>query len=486
MITELRKKWRNTVNTFQADPIRYVYPESLEELVKAVQDAEADGLPIRPVGSGHSFSDIACGNGVMIDIKRLNRIFDTGEKCFSQPKNGNTYLELEAGIVIKDLYAELDKRKLSVVNMGGVYNQTAAGAIATGTHGTGLGLPAVSGMVRSMLLVASKGRKFRIEPANGISDPQKQQVLEKGVTLVQNDADFNAALVSLGCFGVIYSYVLEVLPEFYMRESKRLETWETVQDILKKGDIFKETRSFMIQLNPYVCNGHNWCLIIKHRISPVRYNWYGANKRNWRTIVGNHSAIFYFARWRLNHMPRITPKFLYNALKSQQDLVYIDKSQHVIYQAAEKLKKHAYDTEAAFDYSAGKLIDLVEKVIARLKEIQKEGNIYLQSPMGIRFVKKSAAFLTPEYDRFVFYIDAPVLKGSVGTEGLLDEMQELFIKEGGVFHWGKINNRLSSHLHIIKDRYPKLNDWISVMKKYNDKNLFNNSFTDRLNLTETP
>ncbi|MBK9731900.1 MAG: FAD-binding protein [Chitinophagaceae bacterium] len=485
MITEFRKTWKNTVSTFQADPIRYVYPESLEEIVAAVKDAESDRLPIRPVGSGHSFNDIACGNGVMIDIKKLNRILEKGDKSFVQPKNGNTFLEIEAGIIIQQLYAELEKRKLAIVNMGGVYHQTLAGAIATGTHGTGLGLPAVSGAVRSMVLVASNGRKFRIEPEGGISDPFKQHQMEPEITLVQNTTDFNAALVHLGCFGIIYSYVVEVLPEYFLRESKRLETWETVKDILKKGDIFRETRSFMILLNPYCYNERYWCIMIKHRISPNLYNWFGAKKRNLITRLGNHSFIFYYARWRLNRKPEITPKFLHNALKSQQDIVYIDKAQRVLYQAAEKIKKHAYDTEAAFEYSYAKFEDLIEKIMARLETIRKEGNIYLQSPMGIRFVKKSNALLTPESDRFVFYIDAPVLKGSVGTEGLLDEMQELFIREGGIFHWGKINNRLTSHLHTIREHYPKLDDWLRVMKKYNAENLFNNSFTDRLQLTET-
>ena len=155
MKVQFRKTWYNTVKKFHADPFRYIYPENIDDICDAVRKAEEEKLPIRAVGSGHSFNDIACGNGLMIDISKLNKILDEKPGCFSQPCTGNCYVEVEAGINIHDLYKQLDDRELSIINMGGIDNQTVAGAIATGTHGSGLGLPAVSGFVRSMVLVAS-------------------------------------------------------------------------------------------------------------------------------------------------------------------------------------------------------------------------------------------------------------------------------------------------------------------------------------------
>src|SRR4029078_13697741 len=155
MITKFRKTWYNSVKKFHASPLKYIYAESLEDIVQAVKQAEAENLQIRAVGSGHSFNDIACSNAVMVDICRLNKILDERPVCFTQPCTGNCYVEIEAGINIHDLYKQLDYRELSMINMGGIDNQTVAGAIATGTHGSGLGLPAVSGFVHSMVLVAS-------------------------------------------------------------------------------------------------------------------------------------------------------------------------------------------------------------------------------------------------------------------------------------------------------------------------------------------
>jgi hypothetical protein len=374
--------------------------------------------------------------------------------------------------------------------MGGIDNQTVAGAIATGTHGSGLGLPAVSGFVHSMVLVASGGRKFRIERTNGISNPQLQKQLEPDIELIQNDEDFYATLVNLGCFGIIYSYVLEVSPAFFVRESRRLESWTTIKYMLNKGDIFRDTRSFSLQINPYKTKykgiEDNWSIIVKHRVSPRQYNWLGSKKRNLKTIIGNNYIAFFLGRAYINLFPKRTPKFILSALKSQKDNVFIVKSQKAIYQGAERLKLHAYDCEVAFEFNFEKFVSVVEKIFKRLDEIKTEGHLYLQSPLGVRFVKPSRALLTAEHERFVFYIDTPMLNRSLGTDGLLDEMQDLLLGEGAALHWGKINNRLSSHPETIRKNYPRLNDWISVMKKYNTKNLFNNGFTDRLNLTETP
>jgi len=179
MITKFRKTWFNTIKKYHASPLRYIYAENLDDICKAILEAEKENLQIRAVASGHSFNDIACSNAVMVDISRLCKILDTRPQFFPQPFSGNCYVEIEAGIDIHHLYKELDGRGCSMINMGGIDNQTVAGAIATGTHGSGLGLTAVSGFVRSMVLVASGARKFRIEPTKGISDPEKQNNLNR-------------------------------------------------------------------------------------------------------------------------------------------------------------------------------------------------------------------------------------------------------------------------------------------------------------------
>jgi L-gulono-1,4-lactone dehydrogenase len=157
-----RKTWKNTIKHEKAQPVQFVTAETLAELSAIIIDARQNGFPVKAVGSGHSFNDIACSNGYMVDTSDMNKV----QPLPSFLKQTNKKLvQVEAGISIRHLNNELDKLDLSVVNLGGIDHQTIAGAIATATHGSGINLPAIHGMVRSMVLAAGDGGVYRIEPA---------------------------------------------------------------------------------------------------------------------------------------------------------------------------------------------------------------------------------------------------------------------------------------------------------------------------------
>ena len=82
---------------------------------------------VKVAGSGHSFTDIACTDGVMLDLSRMRRLLAV---------NGNE-VTVEAGITIRELGPALAERGLALENQGDVDAQTLAGAICTATHGTG-------------------------------------------------------------------------------------------------------------------------------------------------------------------------------------------------------------------------------------------------------------------------------------------------------------------------------------------------------------
>ena len=84
---------------------------------------------MKVAGSGHSFTDIACTDGVMIDMSAMRRVLAV---------DGNE-VTVEAGITLHDLGEELRSRGLAMENQGDVDPQTLAGAISTATHGTGAG-----------------------------------------------------------------------------------------------------------------------------------------------------------------------------------------------------------------------------------------------------------------------------------------------------------------------------------------------------------
>ena len=69
-----RGVWRNWAGNVAVRPARDVAPASVDELRAVVRQAAEDGLTVKPVGSGHSFSAAAATEGVLIRPDRITGI----------------------------------------------------------------------------------------------------------------------------------------------------------------------------------------------------------------------------------------------------------------------------------------------------------------------------------------------------------------------------------------------------------------------------
>src|SRR5689334_3837708 len=130
-------EWVNWSGSQRAAPRRFATPSSRHELAELV--ATAPG-PVRVAGAGHSFSAGAVTDGTLLSLDALNRILDVDGE----------HVRVEAGIRLRALSRELHARGLAMPNLGDIDVQSLAGALATGTHGTGTRLPNLSGQVTSV------------------------------------------------------------------------------------------------------------------------------------------------------------------------------------------------------------------------------------------------------------------------------------------------------------------------------------------------
>ena len=73
MVTTARS-WENWGRTASCSPARVASPSGEEEIAQAVKDAQRDGLTVKVAGTGHSFTDIACTDGVLLQLGRHNRL----------------------------------------------------------------------------------------------------------------------------------------------------------------------------------------------------------------------------------------------------------------------------------------------------------------------------------------------------------------------------------------------------------------------------
>ena len=122
--------WRNWARTEWSRPPHVVEPKTTEEVAKAVTAAAKAKRRIKAVGSGHSFNGIAAPTQVLLSLAALRGVIEVDKE--------RRQAKVHAGTTLRELSKALHIWNLAMPNLGDIDHQTIAGAIATGTHGTGL------------------------------------------------------------------------------------------------------------------------------------------------------------------------------------------------------------------------------------------------------------------------------------------------------------------------------------------------------------
>ncbi|MEU8353123.1 D-arabinono-1,4-lactone oxidase, partial [Streptomyces sp. NPDC048845] len=182
-------EWRNWAGTVTARPARTAAPASVAELARTVTRAAEDGLRVKAVGTGHSFTAAAATDGVLIRPERM-----AGVRRIDREAGTVT---VGAGTPLWQLNENLAAAGLSLANMGDIMRQTAAGAVGTGTHGTGRDSASVAAQLTELEMIIADGSLLRC------SEREHPDV-------------FAAARTGLGALGVVTSLTFAVEPLFLL------------------------------------------------------------------------------------------------------------------------------------------------------------------------------------------------------------------------------------------------------------------------------
>jgi L-gulono-1,4-lactone dehydrogenase len=475
--------WVNTLGSVVVHPQLAFAPASVGELQDLILKAEQGGNQVRAVGSGHSFSDVAPTNDFLVYTHQLNKPLALDPSTLKLSARQLKLFHTEAGITLHDLNEFLNGQNQALSTMGSYDAQTLIGAISTGTHGTGLAPGAMSGMVRSIGLVCSGGRRLMVEPGDGISDPAKFNVPGQSFQLLQDDATFYSVLVSMGCMGIIYSLVIEVMDSYWLDEQKTLSNWHLVEPELRAGSVIRDNLHYEVQVNPYSTLGSRSCLVTTQKIiaEPPHSVVVPSGHRNYLSALLDMVPLApEIVRFYLDLFPKKIPRTIDNALKSlQDDPHYFNQSYKVLYEGLPNFKRIGYACEFAFPLAGNRYLDAVEKIFEVAGIQQSQNNKYIDSPVSLRFVKASGAYLTMEYGADCCLIDIPSLFDSRYSDQMMDIMQDAMIQMGGKPHWGKLNNQLRDKVTAF---YPKFPDWQMVRNKLDPGKMFSNDFTRQFGL----
>lgn len=182
-------QWSNWSGRQTDEPRRVEHPSSEEELVATVTAAAADGLAVRAVGASHSHSRVAATNGVLVELDQWKGLVAADPQA--------QLATVRSGSRIFELGEPLHEAGLALHNQGDIDKQSIAGAIATGTHGTGPTLQNLSASVEAVRIVLASGEVVECTP---------------------NDALFDVARHSLGGVGLISEVTIAVRPAYRLHE----------------------------------------------------------------------------------------------------------------------------------------------------------------------------------------------------------------------------------------------------------------------------
>lgn len=210
--------WSNWSGSVAATPAQIARPKTEAELAKLVREARK----VRVVGAGHSFMPLCETDGTLISMSDME-----GEITVSDDK---LRASAPAGTSLAKLTDILWKRGASLINQGDVNPQALAGAIATGTHGTGATLGSLS----------TAARGFELMTADG--------------TIVKCNSNENAALyqasrLSLGLTGVATRIEFDVLPAYHLEE--RLEVYPLDEIAARWDELAAQNRHVEFFVFPY-------------------------------------------------------------------------------------------------------------------------------------------------------------------------------------------------------------------------------------------
>ncbi len=340
----------------------------------------------------------------------------------------------------------------SLYNTGGGAIQRYAGAFSTGTHGSGGFWTTYHDTIRSIVLVDSDGEVHRIEPNDGITDPAKHEAYyadkDLQVNLIQDDDKFYSTIVSMGCFGIIYSVIIEVMPAarlyeqgFYSEKragiahteveaewnlitakkianeikesySEMYEAYDalknnptkdfTMNDLKKMQDeLNKKLRFDYFYVNPYI-NKHGRRAYVRKTNTYTNEPSKGkrSHRKLWPTFFAELGLTAKLARAIFNAGTRPKVGLIDQALKTMQDNAetkdegYIDLTYKVWNQGTGKMATIGVSIEYAIPID--EFPEIFQELLDTLEREGKTGRrFYLDGPIAIRFARASKGYLAP-------------------------------------------------------------------------------------------
>jgi L-gulono-1,4-lactone dehydrogenase len=383
---------------------------------------------VKVAGAGHSFTDIACTDGLMLDLSRMNRVLRVeGDE-----------VTVEAGITIRELGPALAERGLALENQGDVDAQTVAGAISTATHGTGGRFANISSQVTGVRLVTASG-----------------EVVE----LSEGD-DLLAARVCLGALGAVSAVTLRCVPEFTIH---RVDRPLPLDDVLARLDEHVNSNDhFELFVFPYT----RTALTLTSQRTDREPEPAGRAQVLLRDVLLENAALEAACRTG-RRFPALIPRVNRTLVRAMSPTEHLDRS-HRVYANRRTVRF----TEMEYAIPRERTAEALERVLG----LVERRRIKVGFPIEVRVVAPDDALLSTAQGRPTGYIAVHQFRG-MEFEGYFRGVETIMDEYDGRPHWGKRHYQSAA---TLRSRYPGFDRFVAVRERLDPERKFENDYLRRV------
>jgi FAD-linked oxidoreductase len=405
----------------------------VEELADQVRRAAQDGLRVKAVGTGHSFTSIAATDGVLIRPDLLTGIRGIDRSAMT--------VTVAAGTPLKVLNAALAREGWSLANMGDIMEQTVSGAISTGTHGTGRDSGSIAAQVKGLELVTADG-----------------SVLTCSAT--ENPDVFAAARIGLGALGIVTAVTFAVEPLFLL--TAREEPMPLERVLAEFDELWAENEHFEFYWFPHTGNTN------------TKRNNRSAGPRNpvgrWAGFFEDEflsNGVFEVANRVGRAVPATVPAIARIASRALSARTYTDIPYKVF---TSPRRVRFVEMEYAVPRAA------LPEVLRELKAVVDRSGLRVSFPVEVRTAPADDIPLSTACGRDSAYVAVHMFRGTP-YHRYFTAAERIFTAHEGRPHWGKIHTRDAEYLSGV---YPRFEEFTALRDRLDPERRFQNDYLRRV------
>jgi FAD-linked oxidoreductase len=428
--------WRSWSGLATANPAQVMAPLDAGDVVDAVVAARTHGLRVKMVGSGHSFTDVAVTDGLLLRPDRLSGVRNVDRDAMTVTVLAGTPLHL--------LNDRLHGLGLALHNMGDIDRQTVAGAISTGTHGTGGRWASLAAQVSGLELVTGDGDVLH---ACTDGTPEEATLLE-------------AARIGLGALGILTAVTFRVEPSFVLEAVEEPMTWAEVVD--RFDELAADNHYFEAYWFPHtdrmLTKRNNRTLDEPEPLSRARA--FVDDELLANTVFGALNRVGNLAPRTIRPLNQVAARALSARTFSDASHRVFTSPRRVVFREME--------------YAVPREVGM--QALTEVRALIEQRDWRISFPVEIRQAPADDVWLSTAHERDSVYLAFHV-NAQTDHHEYFEAVERVLRGYDGRPHWGKLHTRTAADL---APTYVRHGDFVALRDRLDPDRLFTNAYLDRV------